>query len=179
MKNIIYIIIFTLTSCTITKKIPITYKTINELTLFYKQNFIDDFLIVNSYNSLKELYKMDRVSIPKNLIFDIDGYEIEHFNDKFCANHTLEFLKSYNSNSNIKKSNFTIQEYLVYLKSANNKIKVNEIKNSKKIKIFVNTATYANKFKANEEAFKIFKEYGDKYDVYIINLDYINEWEDK
>lgn len=167
------------TSCTITKSLPISYKSSEELTAFYKQNNIENYFVVNSYKSLVELYKQDRVSIPKNIIFDSDGFEIEHFNDKLCVNHTLEFLKNYDEKTKIKKSNFNISNYLKYFKSVNNNLEIDKVTNSKKISVFVNTATYADKYKANQEAFEIYKEFKDKYEVYIINLDYINEWEDK
>jgi hypothetical protein len=179
MKKIIGVIFAIFTSCTITKSLPIRYKTTNELSEFYKENNIENYLIVNSYKSLVELYKQDKVSIPKNIIFDSDGFEIKHFNDKLCANQTLEFLKSYDENTKINKSDFNISDYLKYFKIVNNNLEFNKILNSKKIRVFVNTATYANKYKANEEAFEIYKQFKEKYEVYIVNLDYINEWEDK
>ncbi|MFY7958258.1 MAG: hypothetical protein ACOVNT_09080, partial [Flavobacterium macrobrachii] len=95
MKKIILILAIVFTSCTITKNLPISYKSSDELSLFYKQNNIESFFIVNSYTSLVELYKQDRVSIPQNIIFDCDDLEIKHFNNKLCVNHTLEFLKNY------------------------------------------------------------------------------------
>jgi hypothetical protein len=179
MKKIIGVIFAIFTSCTITKSLPIRYKTTNELSEFYKENNIENYLIVNSYKSLVELYNQDKVSIPKNIIFDSDGFEIKHFNDKLCANQTLEFLKSYDENTKINKSDFNISDYLKYFKIVNNNLEFNKILNSKKIRVFVNTATYANKYKANEEAFEIYKQFKEKYEVYIVNLDYINEWEDK
>lgn len=179
MKKIIIVVFAIFTSCTITKSLPISYKTTNELSVFYKENNIENYIIVNSYKSFVELYKQDRVSIPKNIIFDSDGFEIKHFNDKLCVNHTLEFLKSYDGNTIINKSDFNISDYLKYFKVVNNNLESNRIINSKKIRVFVNTATYANKYKANEEAFEIYKQFKDKYEVYIVNLDYIYEWEDK
>lgn len=179
MKKIIIIISVIFTSCTITKSLPISYKTTNELSEFYKENNIEDYFIVNNYKSLVELYKQDRVSIPKNIIFDSDGFEIKHFNDKLCVNHTLEFLKIYDENTKINKGDFNISDYLKYFKPVNSNLEFNKIINSKKIRVFVNTATYADKYKANEEAFEIYKQFKDKYEVYIVNLDYINEWEDK
>lgn len=179
MKKIILAFLIIFNSCTITKSIPINYKTNSELSEFYKNHNVEEYYIVNSYKSLVELYKQDRVSIPKNLIFDNNGLEIEHFNDKLCVNHTLEFLRNYNEKTKIKNSNFKIDDYLKYFKTPNNSVKIDEILNSKKIRIFVNTATYAEKYKANEEAFEIYKEFKDKYDVYLINLDYIDDWDDK
>lgn len=179
MKKIIVVIFAIFTSCTITKSLPISYKTTKELSEFYNKNNIENYLIVNSYKSLVELYKQDRVSMPKNIIFDSDGFEIKHFNDKLCVNHTLEFLKSYDENTKINKSDYNVSDYLNYLKPVNANLEFNNIINSKKIRVFVNTATYADKYKANEEAFEIYKQFKDKYEIYIVNLDYINEWEDK
>lgn len=179
MKKIIVVIFAIFTSCTITKSLPISYKTTKELSEFYNKNNIENYLIVNSYKSLVELYKQDRVSMPKNIIFDSDGFEIKHFNDKLCVNHTLEFLKSYDENTKINKSDYNVSDYLKYLKPVNANLEFNNIINSKKIRVFVNTATYADKYKANEEAFEIYKQFKDKYEIYIVNLDYINEWEDK
>lgn len=179
MKKIVLVILIIFTSCTIRKSLPISYKSSDELSIFYKQNNIENYFIVNNYNSLVELYKQDRVSIPKNIIFDSDGFEIIHFNDKLCVNHTLEFLKNYNESIKINKSNFNISDYLKYFKPANSNLNINKIINSKKIRVFVNTATYADKYKANKEAFEIYKQFSDKYEVYIVNIDYINEWEDK
>jgi hypothetical protein len=179
MKKILVVIFAIFTSCTITKSLPISYKSTNELSEFYKKNNIENYLIVNSYKSLVELYKQDRVSIPKNIIFGRDGFEIKHFNDKLCVNHTLEFLKSYDENTKINKTDFNISDYVKYFKMVNNNLEFDKILNSKKIRVFVNTATYADKYKANEEAFEIYKQFKDKYEVYIVNLDYINEWEDK
>lgn len=179
MKKIIVVIFAIFTSCTITKSLPISYKTTKELSEFYNKNNIENYLIVNSYKSLVELYKQDRVSMPKNIIFDSDGFEIKHFNDKLCVNHTLEFLKSYDENTKINKSDYNVSDYLNYLKPVNANLEFNNIINSKKIRVFVNTATYADKYKANEEAFEIYKQFKDKYEIYIVNLDYINEWKDK
>lgn len=179
MKKIIVVIFAIFTSCTITKSLPISYKTTKELSEFYNKYNIENYLIVNSYKSLVELYKQDRVSMPKNIIFDSDGFEIKHFNDKLCVNHTLEFLKSYDENTKINKSDYNVSDYLKYLKPVNANLEFNNIINSKKIRVFVNTATYADKYKANEEAFEIYKQFKDKYEIYIVNLDYINEWEDK
>lgn len=178
MKKIILILAIVFTSCTITKSLPISYKSSDELSLFYKQNNIESFFIVNSYTSLVELYKQDRVSIPQNIIFDCDGLEIKHFNNKLCVNHTLEFLKNYNSKTIIQKTNFNISDYLKHFKSINT-LDSEKILSSKKIRVFVNTATYADNYKANEEAFEIYKQFKDQYEVYIINLDYISEWKDK
>lgn len=179
MKKIIVVIFAIFTSCTITKRLPISYKTTKELSEFYNKYNIENYLIVNSYKSLVELYKQDRVSMPKNIIFDSDGFEIKHFNDKLCVNHTLEFLKSYDENTKINKSDYNVSDYLNYLKPVNANLEFNNIINSKKIRVFVNTATYADKYKANEEAFEIYKQFKDKYEIYIVNLDYINEWKDK
>lgn len=179
MKKIIFIgFIFCLISCTITRKIKISYKTNSELIDFYKQNNIDNFLIPKDYNSLVELYKSDRVSVPQNIIFNSEGYEIEHFNEKLCANHTLEFLKTYNEDTKLKLSNYNIKDYLTNFKSVNSNINIENVLHSKKIRVFVNTATYAEKYKTNNEAYEIYKQFNDKYEIFIVNLDYNSEWED-
>jgi len=93
MNKLILLILCLLVSCSVKKSVPVSYKTSEELLEFYERNNVSDFFILDSYKSLVELYKQDRVSIPKNIIFDSDGFEIKHFNDKLCVNHTLEFLK--------------------------------------------------------------------------------------
>lgn len=180
MRKIVFIgiLLICLTSCTITKKIQISHKSDSELVDFYKQNDINNFLVPKNYNSLVNLYKSDRVSIPKNIIFNSDGYEIEHFNEKLCANHTLEFLKTYNENTELKLGNYNIKDYLANFKSINGSIDVESILSSEKVRIFVNTATYGEKYNTNKEAYEIYKQFNDKYDVFIVNLDYSSEWED-
>ena len=179
MNKLILLILCLLVSCSVKKSVPVSHKTSEELLEFYERNNVSDFFILDSYKSLVELYKQDRVSIPKNMIFDSDGFEIKHFNEKLCVNHTLEFLKNYDQNTKINKSYFTINEFLKHFKSVNSNLDIEEILNSKKIRVFVNSATYADKYKANEEAFEIYKLFRDKFEVYVINLDYIDAWEDK
>lgn len=179
MKKIVLIIFVIFASCTITKRFLISYKSPEELSAFYEQNNIQNYFVVNSYESLVNLHVQDRVSIPQNIIFDKDGFEIKHFNDKLCSNHTLEFLKNFSEKTKINKSNYNISDYLKHFKSININSDSNKLSNSKKISVFVNTATYADKYKANEEAFEIYKHFRDKFEVYIVNLDYSKEWEDK
>jgi hypothetical protein len=58
------------------------------------------------------LAESERVSIPQNFIFDVNGNEIEHFDEKLCADHTLSFLENYNPDMQIKHSGYNIASYL-------------------------------------------------------------------
>ncbi len=115
------------------------------------------------------MHGQGRVSIPQNIIFDNDGFEIKHFNDKLCSNQALKFLKNFSEKKN--KSNYKISDYLKHFKSININSDSNKIPISKKISVFVSTPTYADKYKANEEAFEIYKHFRDKFEVYVVNLD--------
>ncbi len=159
-------------SCTITRKINIVQKTEAELIDFYKSKNIDSFLVVKDYAAFKVLSDSNRVTIPQNFIFDANGNEIEHFDDKLCANHTLTFLKDYNPEMKIKLKNYNIASYLENFKSINGDIQKDEILNTKEIRVFVNTATFAEKMKVNKEALEINNLYNGKYKVYVINLDF-------
>lgn len=168
-------ILILLSSCTINKNIEIKEKSQSEIIEFYKNQGIESFLYVKDFNSMVELDKMDRLTIPQNLIFDENGYEILHFNEKLCVNHTLEFLKKYNSNTVIKTTDFNLKNYLNYFKK-NDGSNINDILNSRKIKVFLNTATFGSRIGVNQEAFKIHKEYSGKFDIYIVNIDKNIEW---
>lgn len=59
---------------------------------------------------------------------------------------------------------------------------MSEIKKSKKIRVFLNTATYGNiggLGNPNKEALEIFNEFGSKYDIFFVNVDYIAKWDVK
>jgi len=73
----------------------------------------------------------------------------------------------------LKKTTLHIDDYLKYLKSSNENINIEDIKNSKKIRVFANTATYATlkKRDVNQEAWDLYNNYRDKFDIYIVNLD--------
>lgn len=169
------IILTLLTSCTITKNFDLKDKSQIEISEFYKNQDIESYLYIKDYNSLMELDKNNRLTIPQNLVFNEDGFEVLHFNDKLCANHTLEFLKKYNSKTELKTSEFNINNYLTNFKRSDGG-KIDDILSSKKIRIFLNTATFGTKFNVNEEAFKIYKEFKGKYEVYIVNIDKNKEW---
>lgn len=175
MKKITLLLLITLTSCTITKKVQLSPKTVIELSEFYKAHNVSNFFVVESRNSLVNLSKEDRLSIPQNIIFDANGYEIEHFDKKLCANHTLAFLKNFNEATIIKHSSYTIKDYLKHFKTNDTNLNIENIINSNKIRVFVNTAAYADKYKINKEAFEIYNQFHEKYEVYIINLDNLNE----
>jgi hypothetical protein len=164
---------FLLISCTIHRNIAVIHKTEGELTEYYASKGISDFLLVKDYASLVELNKIDHISIPENIVFDADGYEIVTFDEKLCANYTEEFLKKYNTDMELKKTTLHIDDYLKYLKSSNDNINIEDIKSSKKIRVFANTATYATlkKRDVNQEAWDLYNNYRDKFDIYIVNLD--------
>jgi hypothetical protein len=77
-----------------------------------------------------------------------------------------------------KKNKYFIDDYLAYFNSTDGDITINEIKKSKKIRVFANTATYGDHFKSNQEALDLYNHYRDKYQVYIVNLDYSTNWVD-
>ena len=167
---------FLLISCTIHRNIAVTHKTESELTEYYTSKGISDFLFVKDYASLLELNKIDHISIPENIVFDADGYEIVTFDEKLCANYTEEFLKKYNTGMELIKTTLHIDDYLKNLKSSNEGINIKNIKNiknSKKIRVFANTATYATlkKRDVNQEAWDLYNNYREKFDIYIVNLD--------
>jgi len=179
MKKIGIILFLALVSCTIHRHIKITYKSNKQLIDYYEAKNISTFLTPKDYASFLELNTLNRITIPQNVIFDVDGHEIEHFNDKLCVNHTLEFLKQFNETTVLKKTDFTIDQYIKYFKPAGTAIDLDSVKNSKKIRVFVNTATYGEIRNANEEALQIYSLFKGKYEVYIVNLDLNSDWPDK
>jgi hypothetical protein len=162
-------------SCTINRNFKIINKTESELVDFYNSKEISNFLIIKDFNSFKLLADSNRITIPQNIIFDTNGYEIEHFDEKLCANHTTEFLKKYDSTMQKKLTNYHISEYLSNFKIINESNGLESIIDSKEIRVFVNTGTYGEKLNVNKEAFTIYKKYKDKYKVYVVNLD-VGEW---
>jgi len=176
MKKVaIFLFILFTFSCTITRNFKIEPKTEVELIEYYKSKNINSFFVVKDYNSFKKLAESERVSIPQNFIFDVNGNEIEHFDEKLCADHTLSFLENYNPDMQIKHSGYNIASYLENFDSFEDSINKENILKTNKIRVFVNTATYGDKMKVNKEAFEIFNSYSDIYKVYVINLD-VGEW---
>lgn len=106
-------------SCTIQRSFKISNKTESELIDFYGSKEIKSFLLVKNFNSLKTLSESNRITIPQNIVFDADGYEIEHFNQKLCANHTFEFLKTFDNSTKMKLTNYHITDYLSNFKVIN------------------------------------------------------------
>ena len=174
-KLAIFLFILFTFSCTITRNFKIEPKTEVEVIEYYKSKNIDSFFVVKDYNAFKSLADLDRVSIPQNFIFDANGNEIEHFDEKLCADHTLSFLENYNPDMQIKHSGYNIASFLENFDSFENSINKDEILKTEKIRVFVNTATYGDKMKVNKEAFEIFNLVSDTYQVYIINLD-VGKW---
>jgi hypothetical protein len=172
--TIFLFILFTF-SCTITRNFKIEPKTEVELIEFYKSKNIDSFFVVKDYNSFKALAESERVSIPQNFIFDVNGKEIEHFDEKLCADHSLSFLENYHPDMQIKHSDYDLASFLENFDSFENSINKEEILKTAKIRVFVNTATYGDKMKVNKEAFEIFNSFSNKYKIYIINLD-VSMW---
>lgn len=169
--QILLLLLILLSSCTITRKLKIEHKTLPELSQYYNTRDITDFFIVKDYSSFEELNKLDKSTIPQNIIFDEDGFEIEHFDDKLCANHTIEFLKKHNKGMALKKTSLHIDNYIKNLTPIDSRRNKNEILKTKKIRVFCNTATYADRYNVNQEAWDLYKNHRDKYDIYIVNLD--------
>lgn len=162
-------------SCTITRNIKIESKTQTELINYYKSKNIDSFFVVKDYNAFKSLAGNDRVSIPQNFIFDVNGNEIEHFDEKLCADHTLNFLENFSPEMHIKHKDYNIVSYLENFTAFNNGIDKEDVLNTPKIRVFVNTATYGEKMKVNKEALEIYNSFNDKFKIYVVNLDF-GEW---
>ena len=168
-------------SCTITKSFDIQKQSIESLQNFYKDNNINAFLVAKDLNQFLNLGKIERLVIPSNIVFDKDGLEIVTFDKKLCSNHTLTFLKMHTDSLDYKKGNFTINEYLDHFEFVGENAKtIADIKKSKKICVFLNTASYGNLGglgEPNKEAFTIYKEFGGKYDIYFVNVDYLAKWD--
>jgi hypothetical protein len=163
-------------SCTVHRNIQIENKTEMQLKEFYSGKSIESFLIVKDFNSFKTLNDSNRITIPQNIVFDENGFEIEHFNEKICANLTLDFLKNYNSKTELKLTKYNIRDYLknfVLVDSKN--LKIEDVIEDKCIRIFVNSATYGEKLNVNQEAFEIYNNYKDKFKIYVVNLD-VGTW---
>jgi hypothetical protein len=163
-------------SCTVHRNIQIENKTEIQLKEFYSGKSIESFLKVKDFNAFKTLNDSNRITIPQNIVFDENGFEIEHFNEKLCANLTLDFLKKYNSKTELKLTKYNIRDYLknfVLVDSKN--LKIEDIIEDKRIRIFVNSATYGEKLNVNQEAFEIYNNYKDKFKIYVVNLD-VGTW---
>ncbi|WP_146740364.1 hypothetical protein [Flavobacterium lacus] len=127
------------------------------------------------FNSLKTISDRNRIIIPQNIVFDADGYEVEPFNEKLCANHTFEFLKTYDKSTKMKLTKYHITDYLSNFKMISDSTSLESIIDEKEIRVFVHSGTFGEKLNVNKEAFTIHKTYKDKFNVYVVNLD-IGEW---
>jgi hypothetical protein len=171
-------------SCTITKKIPITTQSIVDLQNYYNSKNINNFLYTKDMQQFVKLSEADRNNIPQNFIFDQNGLEIAHEDEKLCSNQTLTFLKNFNDKTKIKNTSYRIEDYLSHFKSSSENVTIESIVQSKKIRIFLNAATYAEKTRkgiAASEAFEIYKTYNSNaaYEIYLVNLDVLSEWKQK
>lgn len=54
-------------------------------------------------------------------------------------------------------------------------IVLQSIIDKKEIRVFVHSGTYGEKLNVNKEAFTIYKTYKDRFNVYVVNLDF-GEW---
>lgn len=177
MKKIMMIVLLIATiSCTITRKVAIKHVSQAEVEAFYKTKNVNTFLQPKDYNAFAILSQKDKTTIPQNLVFDKNGLEIEHFNKKICSNHTLEFLKTYNDQLELKHTSYTLDEHLKNLKSNDGSLNIEGLIKSRKITIFLNTSTFAEPLKANKEAFEIYNQYKELYQVYLVNYDFFNEY---
>ncbi len=181
--TIIVLVFASLSACTITKNFDIEKQSVESLQTFYKTYKISDFLIAKDLDQFRNLGKIERLTIPLNIVFDTDGREIVTFDKKLCSNHTLMFLKKYTDSLDYEKGDFTIDAYLNHFEIlGENALTMSEIKKSKKIRVFLNTATYGNiggLGNPNKEALEIFNEFGSKYDIFFVNVDYIAKWDVK
>lgn len=172
---VLYIVVC---SCTVTRTVTIQKQSLEKLTAFHYPHDVAHFLVAKDLKFFTDLSKIERISIPQNLVFDANGLEIVTFNEKLCTNHTLEFLKKYQTSLTFKNSTFTIDEYLKHFKMVGNNAKtIEQIQKSSKIRVFLNTATYGNMTNVNKEAFTIHKDFGDKFEIYVVNVDYLTEWD--
>ena len=65
-------------SCTVHRNIQIENKTEIQLKEFYSGKSIESFLKVKDFNAFKTLNDSNRITIPQNIVFDENGFEIEH-----------------------------------------------------------------------------------------------------
>lgn len=182
-KYLVCLVWLLLSSCTIYKKIKVTYQSKEELINFYNNQSITNFLYAKDLMSLANLSEADRSSIPQNFIFDENGIQVSHIDSKICQNPTLKFLNNFDENVNYPKTGYRIEDYLSHFKTSNSNISIESILKSKKIRIFLNTATLAEnvrsgKVNANSEAYEIYKNYKDnqKFEIYFVNLDLLKDW---
>ncbi|OYQ43912.1 hypothetical protein CHX27_08535 [Flavobacterium aurantiibacter] len=151
--------------------------SVANLESFYQNHGIVNFIYPKSLQALVSLDSIDKTTVPQNTVFDENGLEILHFNEKLCANHTLTFLKEYQKSMPLKLGKLSINEYLKHFKASDSSINFAAIQNQKKIRIFVNSASYANKYGVNQEAFEIYNRFKDQYTVIVVNFDKLKEWE--
>lgn len=182
-KYLVCLVWLLLSSCTIYKKITATYQSKEELINFYNNQSITNFLYAKDLMSLAKLSEADRTAIPQNFIFDENGIQVSHIDSKICQNPTLKFLNNFDENVNYPKTSYRIEDYLSHFKTSNSNISIESILKSKKIRIFLNTATYAEnvrsgKVNANSEAYEIYKNYKDnqKFEIYFVNMDLLKDW---
>jgi hypothetical protein len=183
-KSFLILLASFLVSCTVTKKINVTAKSMADIQNYYNSKDINSFLYVKNMEQLAQLSELDRNAIPQSFIFDQNGLEISTVDEKLCSNQTLTFLKNFNEKTKIKNTSYRIEDYLSHFNSSDSKTTVDAIKKSKKIRIFLNTATYAEVIRkgiASTEAFEIYNTYSgnDAYEIYIVNLDILSEWNQK
>lgn len=170
-----------ISSCKITKKIQISSLTEHEIVEFYKSKNVDSFLLTKNYNSLISLSKLDLITVPNFIIFSGNNKEINYFDNKRCDEQTYEFLSIYNDELDIdyvEYGNLDLKFYLSHFKKMNDSLDEDSILKSNNLKVFMNTATYAEqkKFNSNREALNIYYEFKDKFDIYIVNFDAREEW---
>jgi hypothetical protein len=164
-------------SCTVTRKYAIEEKNLSQVAEFYNTKAVSSFIYPQNILAVVKLDSLDKISIPSNTVFDENGIEIMHFNDKLCADHTLAFLKDYKKDMPLKLGKLTIKEYLKHFKASDSSIDFDALQNQKKIRVFVNTGSQADKWGVNQEAFEIYNRFKDQYTVVVVNLDKLKEWE--
>lgn len=182
-KYLVCLIWLLLSSCTVSKKLTTNYQSKEDLINFYSNRSVTNFLYVKDLKNYTNLSETDRNSIPQNFIFDENGIQVSHIDSKICKNPTLLFLNNFDEKVNYQKTNYRIVDYLSHFKTSNSNISIEAILKSKKIRVFLNTATYAEhvrsgKVNANSEPYEIYKNYKDnqKFEIYFVNMDLLKDW---
>ncbi len=131
MKPILLFILFLFSSCTVTRKYAIEERNLGQVAEFYNSKAVSSFIYPQNILAHVKLDSIDKITIPQNTVFDENGLEILHFNEKLCANHTLMFLKEYKKGMPLKLGKLTINEYLKHFKTSDSSIIFAAIQNQK------------------------------------------------
>ncbi len=185
MKSVIatLIILLFLSACSVSKNLHIKSLSEREIADFYQINDVEEFFILKEYNSLVKLSEQSLITIPTILIFNEENKQIKYFDEKNCGDQAIEFLENYNLVKNqhdFDYGDINLDEYLGNFTKINDSINRSQIKKSNNLKVFMNTASYAeNKnFNSNREAFEVYKRFKNQFDIYIINLDLNQKWDE-